>query len=810
MYKKLILVILAYAHYLHAADFDDWHDLPADQSFCRGEYVIPQLENLEKSEINADAIEYSQKAMSVLTGNVIYKDHERKVGSQQVKIYRDPDTKEFKVIVFSGDVKLTQKQLSIISDEAQYDLINKDLISKNTQYHIYQQHARGKADQITAHNNEFFKLTNASYTTCGPNNNGWKLKAKELKLDYPNNKGTARSAVLYAKNVPVFYTPYVSFQLEPKRASGFLMPMFHHSNDDGFIIGVPYYFNLAPNYDDTFVPAWFEKRGVQLSNEFRYLTRKSDGFVKFQIMPHDRRFASFREDNLNSPPAGIENNDPRYVDLKDASSTRWSVSAHDFSRLNKNFDLLLDYNRNSDSEYNEDFKENTYKIGNINNLLQQAALNFHSRHWNSQILVKQYQTLHPIDGPVTQEPYKLLPQFYAQGYYPSLLPNLDFNFFGQATLFQKTSQIPDGLAQNSGREVIIPRVAYNISNEAGYITPAFALRQINYQLNNHDPAATFPIVSVDSGLFFERSLNIKHNYYTQTLEPRLFYLYVPYKNQDHLPEFDTAFNTFSYEQLFRTNFFSGYDRQSNMNLLTYALSSRIFNAAGENKLTAQIGQSYYIQKNKVNFSDSNLLQPDQSYAALSNNAFSPIIGNLNVSPIKNFMFSVEELLNTHPWQNYKTSVFFNYYQMKYKKQRLIQLGYSFLRNGDIQYNVDGQPLFPINDSHNNLHMLKMAIQYPINMNWNFLGFLLYDLKDPHIIDSLAGLEYESCCFAIRGGVRKYMLIRANVDASREYNYSIFLEFALKGLAGYSVGNSMVDFLASKGVQNYIDNFGKHY
>ncbi len=793
MLKRIFAILFIFSSYLaniniyavnvvESKKLNDWEELSYDESPCGGKYIVPEFEKMTENQISADSFSYSQKAMSVLTGNVVFREQDRELNSDKVFIYRDPKTSKFKIIKFYGNVKLQQKDVGVISSEAEYDVEKEDLVAKNSEYHIYEQHARGTAKKITAHKKEIYTITDGSYTTCGPHDNAWRIKSRQLEIDYPNNRGTAKSAVFLIKNTPVLYLPYYSFQLEKRRTSGFLAPGIHNSSDDGWMVGIPYYFNLAPNYDDTFIPEYIQKRGPRITNEFRYLTENSRGEITAQVLPYDKKFGDIR----------------------------WAIKSKNNAKLNKNFDFAVNYNRDSDDKFAEDFKEGSYAIGNINKLLQQATLSYHNPHWQNNITVKNYQILRPSDLYV-EEPYKLLPQLNTHAFYPKVWDKLDFSLTSQFSYFYKDEKYAKPTDYKSSlREVIAPKFTYNFVNDSGFFKPSLEIKQVNYQLldlnNPQDkaPAITHPIFNIDTGLVFERDFNFKNNLYTQTLEPRLFYIYVPYQNQSDLPRFDSGYAGFSYAQLFRTNLFGGFDRQSNQNGVSYALASNFFDIEGHNKLTAEIGQSYLFDANRVDLKD-----PDNPFAG--NSHFSPLTSHLNFVPTDHLTLGIEELITPEPWTNYKTTVYFNYRKPSYNKQRLIEIGYSFLHNGDVQYTPSGTRLCDgVNNCSDDLHEIKLATQFPLNINWNLLGFALYNLKNNYIVDSLAGIEYESCCFAVRTGVRHYLLVRSNVDSKREYNRSIFIEFALKGLTSYGYGGDIGNFIKSRGVHNYDDEFGKKF
>ena len=579
----------------------------------------------------------------------------------------------------------------------------------------------GMAQQIQVYGPDQAQLTQFTYTTCDPQQPDWLLSAGELNLYPESGYGTARNATLRFQGVPILYAPWFRFPTDDRRVSGLLYPRFASSNDNGVEYHQPIYWNIAPNQDATITPGWYSERGAALEGEYRYLARTSTGQVDFNWLPDDDEFGDDRY---------------RYQWRHlTAFSARWRSNIY--------------VDRVSDIDYFQDFGTGLYETSR-QFLRSRAVLSGRGEYWNFDLLADDFQVL---DDSVSgdSEPYQRLPRAYFTLDRPldfSGLP-VDFSLGSELVYFTRDEGI------TGTRLDLYPELSLDFVGAAGFLRPALGFRHTSYALDDpearfdpeidEEPTRNLPIVSVDTGLYFER-LNGDGGW--QTLEPRLFYLYVPFEEQDDLPDFDTTDLTFGFSQLFATNRFVGADRQTDANQLTLALSTRNYAAnAGYEKWSASIGQIVYFDTPAVSLPG----------AEPPGNDVSPAVVELNWRPMRNlaFRFGLQ-----WDWEDDQADlgVFGTRWEGGLGQQ--VAFDYRFRRDRVDQADI--------------------RMRWPINDRWNVLGRWNYSFDDDDTLEALAGVEYESCCWALRVVGRRYL---RNRDG--DFRNGVYLELELKGLG--SVG-----------------------
>ena len=618
---------------------------------------------------------------------------------------------------------------------------------------------RGEADRIDFEGENQIRLTNSTYTTCAPGNDDWYAKTSSLKLDYDREVGEGTDGTVYFKDVPIFYSPWLSFSLNNERKSGFLAPSFGTSSDNGVEIDLPYYWNIAPNMDATITPRVMSKRGVQLNNEFRYLNTafggRYQGEVNAEILPDDQ----------------LRDGDQRYG----FSVLHKQTSANGFSGL-------INYNKVSDDDYYTDLSSQIAKTSQTQ-LLQQGQVTYGGGGWwTATANVQQYQTLQPDSANLVEEPYKLLPQLTLNARKPDLY-STDAAFYGQYTHFtredqQLNSTFIDGI--NADRMVLYPQLSLPYVTPGWYVTPKIGVNYRKYSISGQldstpdSISVTLPIFSVDSGMTFERPSNWFGRDYTQTLEPRLYYLNIPYEDQSDIPLFDTSSADFNFAQIFSENQFSGWDRISNANQLTAAATTRLIEPnTGAEVMRAMLGQRFYFKQNKVGLtstveeSEDGLWEQSDVLAAFSGQVLPKVYGDLawqyNVSDneVKRYSMGVR-------------------YQPEPGK----------VLNAAYRYN---------NDANSPIDQIDVSGQWPLSGRWHAVGRLNYSFQDDEIdqggrmIESIGGLEYNGGCWVLRGVVRRAALTEE--DAST----SFFIQLELNDFS--RIGSNPLDLL-KRNIQGY--------
>jgi LPS-assembly protein len=511
-------------------------------------------------------------------------------------------------------------------------------------------------------------------------------------------------------NVPFLYLPYFSFPTDDRRKSGFLYPTIGNTSRSGFEVSTPYYLNLAPNYDATLDPRIYSDRGVMLAGEFRYLVPGSNGQLNVEYVPHDHG----DNDGL--------------ADTK--GDSRYLVNFSDRTALWQGWQFVGSYNHASDSSYLYDYG-NALSHAAVYTLTSNAAIMGGGKWWNASVGGTIYQNTNPFVN-ANGLPYKQLP-------YATFSMNLPLSRWLEVGMDTSAAAFRKAGFVEGQREDIYPYLAADFGSSAWFVRPKLAYRYTAYQLNSgyqnygdfgllgsggvtpfdqKSPSRSLPIVSLDSGLVFDRSTSLFGDNYTQTLEPRLYYLYVPYRNQNNLPLFDTNLMSFDYWQLFSTNQFSGADRQMDANNLTAALTTRLLDDSGVERVSASIGQIHYFSPQKV-------LGTDWTGSAY--------VAQLDVQLSDRW-----RLNSSYQWS---------------PNTRLTDMAAVELQR---RLGTDGIVNFSYRYRRGLLEQYSASAVYPLSERWRLVGSWTYSVMDRETIDALAGVEYDSCCVSLRLVDRNYV------------------------------------------------------
>jgi LPS-assembly protein len=664
-----------------------------------------------------------------LTGNTVVQQGPQRLAADNVVYRQDEDT-----IEAEGNLHLSSPGIIV---EAKSGILHPETEQGSLQeitYVIPEQHGRGKADTVALEGRDRQQLEQVKYTTCPPGNDDWELSARQLELDHEKGTGTARNAKLTLKGVPVLYSPWLSFPIDERRKSGLLFPKIGHSDSTGTDISIPWYWNIAPQYDATIIPRYMSDRGVMLGSEFRYLNKNSTGVIAGEYLPSDDMF-----------------------DDKDRSLVSLKHRGNPVPRL----DTHIKASNASDDFYFEDFGTTLIQTSQTN-LERTAAADYHGDWWDLGVMVRDYQTLDPGDA-TPNKPYKQLPKVYFEAEPAKRLYGFKLSAAAELDYFRISNDNVEGQ-----RLDLLPRISYPISRAAWYVEPAVGVRQTFYDLNNvaagedDSPDRTTPIASLDAGTFFERIGRWGDTGYIQTLEPRLFYLYVTDKDQDDLPVFDTGDYDFNFWTLFRENRFTGPDRMGDANQVTLALTTRFLDpASGRQWLRASLGQLYY-------FRDREVTLPGEPVGTDNS---SDLIGELALSLTRNWNAGADIHWNPHDSRTER-----NDYRVQYRPgpRQLINLSYRHRR-----------------DSH---EQADLSFLWPLSPSWHTVGRWYYSLENNELIEAIAGIGYESCCWGVQLVGRSYI---KNSDEDRVDE--IFLQLELKGLGKLG---TQVDGVLERGILDY--------
>ncbi|MDR6936987.1 LPS assembly protein LptD [Luteibacter sp. 3190] len=638
----------------------------------------------------------------------------------------------------------------------------------NVQYQLLQSRGNGVADHAKVLDPQHGRFTDATYSTCDVGSRQWEFRAKKMNLNKETGVGEARSATMRYRGVPFMYLPYFTFPLDDRRKSGFLYPTFGSSTRSGTFLNLPYYLNLAPNYDATITPGYYSDRGPMLGGEFRYLLPRSNGTVDFQYMAHDK---------------GPDDDESGTSD-RDGSTRRWLLQLTNSTTIAKGWNFSANINRVSDNQYFRDFSNDLYSSA-IGLLSSSAYVSTGGKYWSAAIGADDYQN---VDAGLNNyvEPYRRWPRatFNLEAPVNSWL---DAGIDSEAVAFRKTDRAPfdrvNGRGQVDGNRIdLAPYLAADFSGASWFVRPRVEYRYTGYRLDSdyrtfnytkQSPSRSVPITSVDAGLIFDRQTSLFGNSYTQTLEPRLYYLYVPYRNQDDLPAFDTNVMSFDFWQLFSTNRFSGADRQQDANNLTAALTTRLLDDNGVERLSASIGQIKYFSDQRVQMFGTPQTDFERSdYVAQLGVQFNDK-WRLNSSYQWNPNKVQSPLLNSRNqvfYQGRDTDLATVQVQRRIKGDGILNFSYRYRRNVMEQFDT--------------------SVVYPVSERWRALARWVFARRDVlpnqfgngtftyshRTLEAAAGIEYNSCCVAIRVLGRHYVH-----DYLRATDNAIMFEVEFKGV-----------------------------
>ncbi len=650
-----------------------------------------------------------------------------------------------KIAYASGNVRAEDGQLVIESQEAELHLDTDYAKSTDATYQYKPLHARGSADSVERTSADFVRLENTTYTTCEEGDRSWELSADEIELDKASGDGIGKDVLVKFKGVPIFYTPWIRFPIDDRRKTGFLTPIVGNSRDSGFQLVTPWYWNIAPNRDAIFAPRELTDRGLQLQTSFRYLNKKSFGQLRAE-----------------------------YLDDHEFDDDRYLISIDDTHYFTPKIELDIFYNKVSDDNYFEDLG-NDIGLASTQNLERRGDLHYRGEHWQFLTRAQSFQEVDP-SVPNTDKPYERLPQIKLDGDYFNIPGGFNFISVSEWVNFENDNKTTvDGDRLNLGIELELP-----FESSGYFIRPGARFTHTQYDLNRTDglddnPTRSLPSANIDAGLIFERAFN--KTGYTQTLEPRLYYLYTPFRNQSDIPSFDTAEYDFRFEQLWRDNRFSGTDRIGDANQLSVGLTTRVLDLeSGEEKLRASLGRIYY-------FSDRKVVLPDQ---LIETEDSSEVAAELKIGLSDRWEAIGSALWDTHDDQTLRNSLTFQYRSEN-----------NFILNMSYQYrNKVVQPVDPATNQRSNLEQSDVSMVLPINDNWRTIARWNYDLEEKRNLDLLGGVEYDTCCWKIRLAARRY-----NRNTDEDYNNSIELQLVLKGLG--QIG-SQLGKLLERGIRGYDD------
>lgn len=591
---------------------------------------------------------------------------------------------------------------------------------------------QGAAARIDFEGKGQYRMTDATYSTCMPAEGSspeWFARTAGLHLDYDAQVGTATDAAIYFKGVPILYTPWMNFSLNNQRKSGLLAPTVGSTTRGGFEYTQPYYWNIAPNMDATISPRLIARRGLMWNGEFRYLQPDYRGSFNGQFLPNDR----LEERN------------------------RSAFNLNHVQNFGYGFSGSLDINNASDGTYFSDLGRNSAIIAQTN-LLRQGTLNYSADWWSASVLAQSYKTLQDPKLPPVATPYRRLPQVNLNAARGDLPFGLDATFSGEYVNFSN----PD-FGRVEGRRIIwYPQIALPLRTAAAYITPKIGLHATRYQLDNQAPGVpqsltrNVPIFSLDTGLTLERQSDWFGTEMTQTLEPRLFYLYVPVRDQNNIPVFDSALVDFNFAQIFSENRYTGGDRIGDANQLTGVLTSRLIDEQGNELLRAAVGQQVYFSAQSVGL-------PPAFGEKLRTDRQTDVLGALSGRLWERTYLDTAVQYNTRESAVQRFNI-----GTRYQPEigKVLNAGYRYTRD--------------------QLGQVDVSAQWPLGGGWHGVGRYNYSTKEKRLVEGVLGFEYDGGCW-----VGRVVMQRLATQTDR-VNNALFFQLELNGFA--ELGSNPLELL----------------
>lgn len=611
---------------------------------------------------------------------------------------------------------------------------------KSPRFTIAEAGGRGDAAEIRFVGPDKYEMTDSRFTTCVAARPDWYLQSRELEVDTLRMVGTAHGARVYFLDVPVLFAPTFEFPLSNQRKSGFLTPVLGSSNVRGFEVLTPYYLNLAPNYDATLVPRAMTKRGLMLGGQFRYLLGDdqeplgtASGQFDGEFLAHDR----------------------------ETGDDRWALAFRHTQVFSPWLTGYVNLNEVSDSNYFADFADRV-AITSQTVLPRDAGFIATRAPWSLLAQVQTFQTL-SNQGQTVTPPYNRLPHLLGSLQDTDWM-GLTWNGIVDYARFEQPALTPTG-----NRYVFYPSVAWNRQGPSWFVTARASVHMAQYDLATPvvppieaNPGVVVPIGSIDTGLVFERPLDFAGTALTQTLEPRLFYVYIPFRQQNQTPVFDTALDDFNFSQLFTENRYLGNDRVGDANQLSVALASRfIDDATGAERLRVAVGQRFYFSSQQVT------LNGTPSTQAGNSDFLAGIDGRLSdawaLSSLFQYNFTSSQTERFNAGVRYTPS-----------PGRALNATWRYTRQG-----VD--PLNP-----DEIKQIDLSGQWPVSDRWTLLGRWNYSLVDRKTLESVAGFEYNADCWVVR------VVAQRLTTTTQQTSSSVFVQLELNGLA--RVGTSPLELL----------------
>ena len=690
---------------------------------------------------------------ATFTGNVNFTQGNRELSADEIILYQLTN-----ILTAEGNVVLEDSASTINGRSLKANLDTKDAELTQVNYLLHGQAGNGEAKKIYITNSgDNILMQRSTYSECPFGDNSWVLRASSIDIDNIDESAEAYNATLYFKDVPIFYMPYFTYPTTDKRRTGLLFPSFESSLENGVTFSQPIYWNIAPNYDMEIIPTYMSERGLELTTKFRYLVDGQSGKINVEYLANDKKTNT------------------------DRSLYHWSHNGN----FNENLNLKADYTQVSDDDYFSDLNASAGSRDS-NTLLRTAALTYNTDMTSSQFEVRDFQILNDYSA---STPHKVLPKISFTGYQQFDNNPIELSVYSEITNFtHSNSNMYSGI-----RTHIEPEISFPYKRPAGFAVAEFKLPMTYYSQTFNDSDNTgggfangytgileehvvrvIPTARLHAGLNFERSTSWFGNAFTQTLEPQVQYLYIPYKNQDNIGIYDSSTIQQDFLGLYRDRIYSGLDRIADTNQFTIGLTSRVFDDIGSERFRFSLGQIVYFGDSQVGIAPETNPDTDNTEVTTSS-----IVMEMDVKISSNLFInnSVEYAIQDDLVRSADAAI-----EYRFDRGQRVQLNYRYIENTTSILETKNENI------NSRINQIGSKYILPINNQWDMGASYYYDVENKITQDAFVGIKYESCCWAIRLDYG-YRLKNHNISTNETtFDRGPTLMFELKGLGG--IGTDM--------------------
>lgn len=728
--------------------------------------------------INAEADEFEglYPNLAIYKGRVYVEQGNRTVLADKVTI--DSKDANNRMVTLDGDITYQDNMIQTKGNHASMNLNNNDANINPSEYQLVNRLGRGEADEIKLEKNRYVILKNGSFTSCPVGDSAWNIKGSTIIHDNEEQLLEVWNAVFRIEKVPVLYSPYLQLPTGNKRRSGLLIPNFGYDSVDGIDFSLPYYWNIAPNYDATITPRILQHRGVQLQTEFRYLNQLGLGTFAFDWLQHDNQYSDDRKKSTNGN---------RY----DNNRNRWLFYWKNDELINYNWRFIADTTRVSDNQYLTDLSSK-YASQTAGYLTQFYKLAYNDENWDVALGYKHFQPFH----------YDILYQTQPQldiNYYNYELGPLKFKTFSQLSHFiNSTDNEPE-----AWRVHIEPTINYTVTNswanlsaETGFMATHYNQKNIFKYNNNLEHIKEgikldrtvnrfIPKFSIDGKVIFERDFDLIDGY-SQTLEPRVKYTYNPYRNQSNIGNYDSTLLQADYIGLFRDQTYSGLDRIASTNKLSTGVTTRFYDSNKVEKFNMSLGQITYFTKSKTGDHNNELdKNSDTGSVTWATDNFWRISDDIIFRSGIQYDTRIDTISLANTTFEYRPS-----------GDKLIQLSYRYANRNYIDTVDDRYKYSAYKGYKQDLSQAGIMVSWPLSEKVSAVGSYYYDIKQKQISDSFIGVNYSDCCWGVTVQYGRKLTDWDNTEHISKYKNKLSINFELKGLG------------SNRDTQAKMLNFGK--